>query len=470
MNMMVDVAGTQVGWSRWCSPARVLAGCASARAPRAGGGPRAARGARRGGAPARRRRADAGQAAARRRERRQARLLHRAARRHADPHRPGHGQNWRDIVALEQHRQPEPDRSRPGAARRAARRRSAAASAPRRCTAARSRPAADARPGAAPAAASAAPRRRRAARRAGTGAAPRRRPASRRSARGRRRRHWAWPRRRPRGRRLRRGKNKGLDIARQGRRSGAGRGRRPGGLCRRGPARLRQPDHPEAQQHLPHGLRAQPDAAGEGRPDRAQGPEDRRDGLQRRRPREAALRDPPAGQAGRSGAPAAARAMDAHVAGPRLRHRDDSGRRQGCALRGAPTRSPSDARCRMRRAIADRAGAQQERLHAAAPAARAGRSAACSAAPRGCACTPSSTATTPSERQGRSRPSSTRVDKHAPQLVSWNGGGFDLPVLHYRGAAATACVADKLLGHGRATTASSSGTTTSAATTCATST
>ncbi len=25
------------------------------------------------------------------------------------------------------------------------------------------------------------------------------------------------------------------------------------------------------------------------------------------------------------------------------------------------------------------------------------------------------------------------VDKHEPQLVSWNGGGFDLPVLHYRG-------------------------------------
>lgn len=24
------------------------------------------------------------------------------------------------------------------------------------------------------------------------------------------------------------------------------------------------------------------------------------------------------------------------------------------------------------------------------------------------------------------------VDKYAPQLVSWNGGGFDLPVLHYR--------------------------------------
>ena len=25
------------------------------------------------------------------------------------------------------------------------------------------------------------------------------------------------------------------------------------------------------------------------------------------------------------------------------------------------------------------------------------------------------------------------VEKHMPQLVSWNGGGFDLPVLHYRG-------------------------------------
>ncbi len=25
------------------------------------------------------------------------------------------------------------------------------------------------------------------------------------------------------------------------------------------------------------------------------------------------------------------------------------------------------------------------------------------------------------------------VEKHAPQLVSWNGGGFDLPVLHWRG-------------------------------------
>ncbi len=26
----------------------------------------------------------------------------------------------------------------------------------------------------------------------------------------------------------------------------------------------------------------------------------------------------------------------------------------------------------------------------------------------------------------------TGIDKHIPRLVSWNGGGFDLPVLHYR--------------------------------------
>jgi 3'-5' exonuclease len=26
-----------------------------------------------------------------------------------------------------------------------------------------------------------------------------------------------------------------------------------------------------------------------------------------------------------------------------------------------------------------------------------------------------------------------KIGKHQPQLVSWNGGGFDLPVLHYRG-------------------------------------
>ena len=25
------------------------------------------------------------------------------------------------------------------------------------------------------------------------------------------------------------------------------------------------------------------------------------------------------------------------------------------------------------------------------------------------------------------------IDKFSPDLVSWNGSGFDLPVLHYRG-------------------------------------
>jgi hypothetical protein len=33
------------------------------------------------------------------------------------------------------------------------------------------------------------------------------------------------------------------------------------------------------------------------------------------------------------------------------------------------------------------------------------------------------------------------IERHVPQLVSWNGGGFDLPVLHYRGLrhGVTAC-------------------------------
>jgi len=40
--------------------------------------------------------------------------------------------------------------------------------------------------------------------------------------------------------------------------------------------------------------------------------------------------------------------------------------------------------------------------------------------------------------RARTRPASSNVssmgiDKYTPQLVSWNGGGFDLPVLHYRG-------------------------------------
>ncbi|HSB24245.1 MAG TPA: 3'-5' exonuclease [Burkholderiaceae bacterium] len=46
------------------------------------------------------------------------------------------------------------------------------------------------------------------------------------------------------------------------------------------------------------------------------------------------------------------------------------------------------------------------------------------------------------DRSGRSGPSEegrivqqffSSIEKRVPQLVSWNGGGFDLPVLHYRG-------------------------------------
>lgn len=39
------------------------------------------------------------------------------------------------------------------------------------------------------------------------------------------------------------------------------------------------------------------------------------------------------------------------------------------------------------------------------------------------------------------------LDKHVPQLVSWNGGGFDLPVLHYRGMM-QGVVADKYWDQG----------------------
>ena len=33
------------------------------------------------------------------------------------------------------------------------------------------------------------------------------------------------------------------------------------------------------------------------------------------------------------------------------------------------------------------------------------------------------------------------IEKYCPQLVSWNGGGFDLPVLHYRGLMHGVCAA-----------------------------
>ena len=60
------------------------------------------------------------------------------------------------------------------------------------------------------------------------------------------------------------------------------------------------------------------------------------------------------------------------------------------------------------------------------------------------------------------------IEKHVPQLVSWNGGGFDLPVLHYRGLGTASWPTNT--GTSARTSASSSGTTTSAAITFATST
>ena len=54
------------------------------------------------------------------------------------------------------------------------------------------------------------------------------------------------------------------------------------------------------------------------------------------------------------------------------------------------------------------------------------------------------------------------IDKLRPTLVSWNGSGFDLPVLHYRMLRHGIVVAD-LLGHRASATATSAGTTTSTA-------
>ena len=61
------------------------------------------------------------------------------------------------------------------------------------------------------------------------------------------------------------------------------------------------------------------------------------------------------------------------------------------------------------------------------------------------------------------------IETHTPQLVSWNGGGFDLPVLHYR-SLIHGIAAARYWDTGRAisaTAAISNGTTTSAATTTA---
>ena len=60
------------------------------------------------------------------------------------------------------------------------------------------------------------------------------------------------------------------------------------------------------------------------------------------------------------------------------------------------------------------------------------------------------------------------IEKYTPQIVSWNGGGFDLPVLHYRGMLHG--VRARATGTRARTTAISNGTTTSAAITRGTST
>jgi predicted PolB exonuclease-like 3'-5' exonuclease len=60
------------------------------------------------------------------------------------------------------------------------------------------------------------------------------------------------------------------------------------------------------------------------------------------------------------------------------------------------------------------------------------------------------------------------IDRHTPQLVSWNGGGFDLPVLHYRGCSPAS--ARLATGSSATMIATSATTTTSAATTRGTST
>ena len=41
------------------------------------------------------------------------------------------------------------------------------------------------------------------------------------------------------------------------------------------------------------------------------------------------------------------------------------------------------------------------------------------------------------------------IEKYTPQIVSWNGGGFDLPVLHYRGRTRQTDRLPRQAGHGR---------------------
>ena len=49
-----------------------------------------------------------------------------------------------------------------------------------------------------------------------------------------------------------------------------------------------------------------------------------------------------------------------------------------------------------------------------------------------CGCMPARDRLPPPRRQGTSNGGHVRCERYAPDLVSWNGSGFDLPVLHYR--------------------------------------
>ena len=100
----------------------------------------------------------------------------------------------------------------------------------------------------------------------------------------------------------------------------------------------------------------------------------------------------------------------------------------------------------------------RQRFPAAAPAARGRRS------PARCASDDGVRVWSLGEPERRASPSSIQrffdgIEKYTPQLVSWNGGGFDLPVLHYRGLIHG--VAARATGTGATTTATSSSTTTS---------
>mgnify|MGYP003693566555 CR=1 FL=1 len=137
--------------------------------------------------------------------------------------------------------------------------------------------------------------------------------------------------------------------------------------------------------------------------------------------------------------------VSADDADPRLRHRDRS-RRRGAAPRARRCRRSSPTPPCSTGIAQQAARADRRRFRAASLCSRSSRS-------------PARCATAPDSRSRRSataddaEPELIRrffdlIDKHTPQLVSWNGGGFDLPVLNYR-ALIHGVTAARLLGLGR---------------------